>query len=293
VVTTTPALADITRQIGGDFVDIDSVMRGPEDIHNVQAKPSHMMMVKRADLFIHSGLDAELWAPLLLKGARKRELLPGGDGNVDVSRGITLKEVPRRGEATRALGDIHAYGNIHYLLDPLNGVIVGRNITDALKRADPAHAEAFEARYQEFAARLRDLAGRLEARTKPYAGARVVVYHRTWPYFLDRFGLVAVDEIEPKPGVSPGPQHLADCVETMRATDTRVVIVESFNSLSNAESVATRVGGQAVVLAQEVKALSQADTYEKLFEYNVETLIRALEATGKAKTPSTPVAGDP
>ncbi len=282
VVTTTPGLADITRQIGGERVDVDAVMRGPEDVHNVQAKPSHMMMVKRADLFVHSGLDGEAWASLLVKGARNAKLLPGGEGNVDVSRGIALKDVPRRGEATRALGDIHAYGNTHYMLDPLNGIVAGRTITDALKRADPAHADDYESGYNDFADRMKALTDRLVARMKPYAGTKLVIYHRAWSYFLDRFGLVAIDEIEPKPGVSPGPQHLSECVDHMKAAGARVIIVETYNNLSSAESVAARVEGRAIVLAQEVKAVAEVDTYEKLFEYNIDTLIAALDETDSA-----------
>lgn len=277
VVTTTPAYADIVRQVGGEHVVVESVMRGPENVHNVQARPSHMMKLKQADLFVHGGLDAEAWAPLLIKGARNPRLLPGQPGNVDVSLGITLKEVPAPGGLTRALGDIHAFGNTHYVLDPLNGVIIARTIADALKRADPAHADEFERRCADYARRLEALTARLQAALAPYRGAPVVVYHRTWPYFLDRFGLIPVAEVEPKPGISPGPQHLAACVEAMKAHQARIVIFETFSSRSDAESVAQRAGGKAVELAQEVAAIEGVDTYEKLFEYNVGALIAAFQ----------------
>lgn len=280
VVTTTPTLADITRQIGGEHVTVESVMRGPENAHNVQAKPSHMIKLKRADLFIHSGLDAELWAPLLVKGARNRKLLPGRPGNVDVSRGITLKEVPQRGGLTRALGDIHVYGNTHYVLDPLNGVIIGRTIADALKRADSGHADEFEQRYQDFAKRTRELTDRLVVKMSPYRGVKVVTYHRTWPYLLDRFGLIKIGEVESKPGISPGPRHLAECVENMKAQGAKIVIVETFNSRKNAETVAERAAGAAVVLAQNVNALDGVDSYEKVFEHNIEALVDAFQKAG-------------
>jgi len=280
VVTTTPTLADITRQVGGDYVSVQSIMRGPENVHNVQPKPSYMIKVKRADLFVHSGLDLELWAPLLIKGARNPRLFPGQPGNVDASRGIALKEVPRPGQLSRALGDIHVFGNPHYALDPLNGIIIARTITDALKRADPKHAQQFEKNYQAYAERLRQLTERLVARMKPYAGTKIVVYHRSWPYFTDRFGLVKVGEVEPKPGISPGPQHLAACIETMKQHGAKIIIVNTYNNRKNAETVASRVGGKAVVLAQEVKALPGVDTYEQMFEYNVETLLRAFREVG-------------
>lgn len=280
VVTTSPTYADIVRQIGGENVKVASIMRGPENAHNVKAKPSYMMKLKKADLFFHSGLDAEAWAPLLTRGARNRNLLAGQPGNVDLSRGVQLKQIPAKGGLSRALGDIHLYGNTHYALDPLNGIIIARTITDALKRTDPKHADAFDQNYAVYAKRLRELTDRLVKKMAPYRGTRVVTYHRTWPYFLERFGLVKVAEVEPKPGISPGPRHLSQCVETMKAEGAKIVIVETYNSFKNAEAVAGRAGGRAIVLAQNVKALSGVDTYEKLFEHNVEALLAVFEAVG-------------
>lgn len=282
VVTTTPTLADITREVGGAHVTVESVMRGPENVHNVVAKPSFMMKLRAADLFVHGGLDGEPWAPLLAKGARKADLLPGGAGNVDASRGIALKEVPTAGGLTRALGDIHAFGNTHYALDPLNGAIIARTIAGSLGRADPANAADYDRNCAAFQERLRALTERLVREMEPYRGARVATYHRMWTYFLDRFGLEAVAEVEPKPGIAPGPQHLTACVEAMKAQGARVVIVETFNPLKDAEAVARRAEGKAIVLAHEVAAVPEASTYEKLFEHNVRTLIGAFTALGVA-----------
>ena len=281
VVATTPSLADIARNIGGRFVKVESVMRGPENIHNVKARPSHMIKLRKADLFIHSGLDGELWAPNLIKGSRNRKLRPGQPGNVNVSRGIKLKEVPARGGgASRALGDIHVFGNTHYSLDPLNGVIIARTIANAFKKADPKHAEVFEKNYQSYAKTLREMTKRLQAQLAPYRGTPIVVYHRMWPYFRDRFGIVKAAEVEPKPGITPGPNHLAECVDTMKEKDVRIVIVETFNSKKNAETVAQRAGGKAIVMSQEVNAIKGVDTYQKMFEYNVNKLIEAFKEVG-------------
>ncbi len=280
IITTTPTLADISRNIGGSFVKVQSIMRGPENIHNIKAKPSHMIKLRKADLFIHGGLDAELWAPLLIRGARRPKLMPGQPGNVDVSRGIHLRDVPKRGELTRAKGDIHVFGNTHYALDPLNGIIIARTITTALRQADPGHAGAFEANFEDFRTRIEALTHQLVASMKPYRGVPIVIYHRTWPYFLARFGMVTIGEIEPKPGLAPGPQHLVDIVETMKSRGSKIVIVETFNSRKNAEQVAVRAGGHAVVLAQEVNALPEVDSYEALFKYNIQTLLNAFHEAG-------------
>ena len=280
IVTPNQAYADIARAVGGDLVRVDAIMRGPENPHNVVPKPSHMMKLRRAKLFIHSGLDAEPWVPLLIKGARKQEFLPGQTGNVDVSRGIELKEIPKSGELSRALGDIHVFGNPHYILDPLNGIIVAETILHALKRVDPTHAESYQRNFDAYATRLREATRRLLRKIVPYRGTKVVIYHRAWPYFFDRFGLVKVAEVEPKPGITPGPRHLNDCIEKMKAADAKLVVVETFSSKKNAAFVAEKVGGHAVVLALDVRALPQCDTYLNMIEYNVDTLINAMREIG-------------
>jgi ABC-type Zn uptake system ZnuABC Zn-binding protein ZnuA len=280
VVTTTPTLADIVRQVGGSHVEVESIMRGPENAHNVIPKPSFVMKLRRADLFVHMGLDAEPWVPELVKATRQQRLHPGNQDNVDVSRGITLLEVPQRGELSRAQGDIHAFGNTHYALDPLNGVTMARTVTDALKRRDAAHAQDFEVNYAEFAQRIRQMTEHLITQIKPYAGTKIVIYHRVWPYFFERFGLVKGAEIEPKPGIAPGPGHLSQVVETMKDQQVKIVIVETFNSLEDAESVANRTGGKAIVLPTEVNAIPEVTSYESLFEHNVRALIATFKSVG-------------
>lgn len=279
VVATSPALKDITEQIGGDLVEVDSIMRGPENVHNVIAKPSYMMKLRSADLFVHRGLDAEPWALQLVRGSRKADLRPGEEGNVDVHGGIQLLEVPTRGSLTRAQGDIHVFGNTHYALDPLNGIKIAANITSALRRVDPANTATYLKNYEAYSKRLRELNDRLVEAMAPHRATPVVTYHRTWSYFLRRLGLLKVAEIEPKPNIPPGPRSLAECIATMKGTGAKVVIVETYNSKDNAGFVAEQAGGVAVVLAQEVNALPEVTSYEELFEYNVKTLLEAFEQT--------------
>lgn len=286
VVATTPNFADIAMSVGGEHVSIETIMKPRENVHNVSPKPSHMMRLKRADLFLYAGLDGEPWVPNLIKGAREAKFLPGGDGLVDLSRGIAIKEVPQRNELSRALGDIHAYGNTHYAMDPLNGVIIARTMADAFKRKDPAHADDYESNYEAFALAMQELTDRLLAESESIRGAPVVVYHRSWPYFLDRFGLRKVGEIEPKPGIAPGPQHMAATIETMQADHVRVVIVEPYNHSKTADRIAERAGGVVVELCNEVGAIKGVDSYEALFEYNVRALVDAI-GSGDASSPET------
>ncbi len=179
VVTTSPALADLTRQVGASAVKVEALMRGRENPHNVVPTPSLVMKLRKAELFVHLGLDAEPWVPSLVRSARRARLLPGGSGNIDASRGIVLQEVPLPGGLSRAFGDIHVYGNTHYLLDPMNGIIVARTIAAALVRADPEHRELYSEKLEAFEKRLLALTDRLVERMKPYRGTPVVTYHRT------------------------------------------------------------------------------------------------------------------
>jgi ABC-type Zn uptake system ZnuABC Zn-binding protein ZnuA len=276
VVATSPALADLAGRVGGSAVEVEALMRGPENPHNVVPKPSLVMKLRKADLFVHLGLDAEPWVPSLVRSARLERLLPGGAANVDASRGIVLQEVPSRGGLSRAFGDIHVYGNTHYLLDPLNGIVVAHTIADALERADPEHRERYRGNLEALEERLLALVDRLAERMEPHRGTRVVTYHRTWPYFLRRFSLEKLAEVEPKPGIAPGPQHIAELAERMRREGVRLVIVETFSNQKIAARVAGRADARAVVLAQEVRALPGVDSYERLFEYNVEAILEAL-----------------
>ncbi len=276
VVTTSPALADLSRQVGGSAVEVEALMRGPENPHHVVPTPSLVMKLRKADLFVHLGLDAEPWVPSLVRSARRERLLPGSSGNIDASRGIVLQQVPLPGGLSRAFGDIHVYGNTHYLLDPMNGIIVARTIAAALERADPEHRELYSENLEALGKRLSALTDRLVERMKPYRGTSVVTYHRTWPYFLRRFSLEKIAEIEPKPGIAPGPRHIAQVAEQMTQKGVRVVIVETFSDQKIAERVAERADARAVVLAQEVNALPGVDSYERLFEYNVDSLLGAL-----------------
>jgi ABC-type Zn uptake system ZnuABC Zn-binding protein ZnuA len=288
VVTTNPTLADLTRQVGGEQVRVESLMRGPENPHNVIPKPSFVMKLRKADLFVHLGLDAEPWVPNLLRSARQERLLSGGEGNVNTSMGIGLLEVPSQGELTRALGDIHVYGNTHYVLDPLNGIVIGRTIARALTRVEPEHASLFDERARELERDLRALTEKLTQAMEPLAGARVVTYHRTWPYFLKRFKLQKLDEVEPKPGIAPGPRHIAQLAEEMERSGVGLVIVETFSNQRTAQRVADLSKGRTVLLAQEVNAVPGVETYQALFEYNTEALLAAhRELNGASTNPPT------
>jgi len=277
VVTTTQDLAAITAEIGGDRVNVESLARGYQDPHFVDAKPSFLVKLRRADLFIEVGRDLEIgWAPGLLQSARNPKILPGGAGFVDASLGVSLLELPTN--VSRSEGDVHPLGNPHYWLDPENGLVIAANIRDALSRISPADRAAFEKRYADFEAKL---AQRLDGWKKAAAamglsGAKVVSYHRSWPYFAHAFGFDVVDFVEPKPGVPPSPKHTQDLIASMKSRRVRLLIVEPYFDAKLPQQIARETGATLVVLPPSVGAAPQATDYFALFDVQMDLLKRAL-----------------
>src|SRR3954452_4348634 len=168
IVTTATDYADIARQIGGDRVDVHSVMKGPENIHNVMAKPTEMVYLNQADLFVHSGLDTEPWRDNLMKGARNPRIMTGKPGNVDMSTGVELKEAPT-GKIDRSMGDVHAYGNPHYTLNPQIAQRMAVTLLKALVANDPGGADYYKANAKRFVVEMGDLSKQLKQTFAPYA----------------------------------------------------------------------------------------------------------------------------
>jgi ABC-type Zn uptake system ZnuABC Zn-binding protein ZnuA len=188
---------------------------------------------------------------------------------------VSVLEVPA-GTLDRSKGDVHPYGNPHYLLDPENAGTVTATIVEALARAAPTHRPAFERQRQAFLERLQTAHTRWGRALAPFAGARVVVYHNTWIYFLSRFGLVQAATVEDRPGIPPSPGHVAALIRQMKADGIKVLIVEPWSDRRLAERIAAEAGARMVVLAHTVGAVKGADSYEAVFEHNVTALATAL-----------------
>src|SRR5829696_9187066 len=272
IVTTTTDYADLARQIGGDRVDVHSVMRGPENVHNVMAKPSEMVFLNKADLFVHGGIDAEPWRDNLLKGARNPRVMLGKPGYVDMSEGIELKEVPT-GKIDRSMGDVHAYGNPHYIANPANAQRMAVTLVKAMAAADPKNADFYKENAKKFVLDMAELHKKLKADFAPYAGLKVVTFHKAWEYFSDAFDLNIVTTIEPKPLITPSPAEMRKTIEIMRQQNVKIVIVETYSSYDQAKSVADAVGAKVITLPDHVNGLPEADSYQHLFSYDVGKLI--------------------
>jgi len=312
VVTTTTDLASLVTVVGGKAVDVLALVKGPQDPHFIEPRPSFIRKLHDADLFVLVGLDLEIgWAPVLLQSARNAAVQPGSRGYLDASVAVSPLEVPT-GKADRSMGDLHAYGNPHYLTDPVNGVRVARLLRDRLATLDPAKEAEFAANERAFedtiAQRLVGEAlatelgseqvialadeGRLQAElekrgrtdalggwlgaVRPHQGARALQEHRLWPYFARRFGLVLVGELEPLPGIPPTTRHLTEVVERARAEPVAGILSVSYFDPRHARWVSEKAGIPVIPMAHQPGAREGTDDYVATIDFNVRHWLEAF-----------------
>jgi ABC-type Zn uptake system ZnuABC Zn-binding protein ZnuA len=204
----------------------------------------------------------------------------GASGYLDASNNVKILEIPT-GQITRAMGDVHPAGNPHYWLDPSNGRKIAAAIRDKFSEMSPADKAYFAQRYSDFDKRLADAEKRWDAAMAPYKGTKIVTYHRSWPNFVDRFGLDTIGYVEPKPGIPPSPSHTLELIDEMKRQNVKVILVEPYFDLKTPQSIANQVGGKVLVLAPSVGGTKEATDYIQLFDYDVNTLASSQAITGK------------
>src|SRR3954470_1947239 len=277
VVTTTPDLGALARQIGGDRVEVKSLAKATEDPHFVDAKTSHIVTLNRADVLVEGGAELEQgWMPPLLDNARNSKIAVGAPGRVTASNGIKMLEVPATLDRSR--GDVHALGNPHFLLDPKNAKIIAANIAQHLTQVDPAGAATYAANLKKFNADVDAKIAEWEKTMAPFKGARVFPYHNDFVYFAERFGLQVVEPLEPKPGIAPSPAHLAQVISAMKANNANAVLVQPYQNRKTAETVARQTGATVLDVTQQPGAMKNTDSYVAMMDNLVTTVANGLKA---------------
>ena len=273
VVATTPDLASVAREIGGDRVNVVALAKPTEDAHFVDAKPSFIVTLNRADAWIEGGAELELgWLPPLLENSRNSKIAAGAPGRIVASEGIRLLEIPTSFD--RSKGDIHSLGNPHFMIDPAAAKVVARNIASHFAALDPRNAATYNANLARFNSRIDAKLADWQKQLAPYRGAKIVTYHRDFIYFAQRFGLSIVDELEPKPGIAPSPAHLAQVIGEMKRNNVKLILVQPFQNRKTAETVARQTGAAVVDAPQQPGAANNTSSY---FD-NMDNLVRAIAA---------------
>ena len=277
VVATTPDIASIAREIGGDRIELTTLARPTEDPHFVDPKPSFIVKLNKADVLIHGGAELEVgWLPKLVEQARNAKIVGAAKGEVRCCEGVKMLEVPEK--LDRSAGDIHAAGNPHFLVDPENAKIVAHHIADAFSGLDAANKEFYDANAKRFMASIDTKLIEWQAKLAPFKGQQVVAYHNSWRYFAERFGLKIEIFLEPKPGIPPSTAHLANVIVKMKELNARVVIVDPYLNRKTAETVARGTDAKVVNVTQFPGGVKGTEGgYIVLMDYLVNSMAAALE----------------
>ncbi len=317
VVTTLSTYADIAQKIGGAYVNVQYIVPGNQDAHFVRPKPSFAVLLNKADVFVSTGLDLELWAPTLVDMSKNPKIRSGQIGYVSASYGIELLEKPA--VLSRSEGGVHIYGNPHIITGPLNFKKIAENIELGLERNDPAHADYFRKNLQTFKQQIDermfgqelvklmggDLITRLTQNGKiidflqnksfkgkklidflggwlkeglVFRGKKIVTYHKNWAYFRQTFGVEVIGYVEPKPGIPPSPKHVEALIQEMRKQNVKVLMAANYFSENKVREICDKVGAIPVIVPMGVGGAPGTDDVFKLVDYWVLHLKEAFLA---------------
>lgn len=320
VVTTLTDYAAIAREVGRDRIEARAIVAAVADPHFIKPKPSYALMLRDADLFVATGLDLELWAPVLVNKSGNRDIVDGAPGYVAVAQGIELLQVPV--SLDRSSGDVHVYGNPHVQTSPLNAMVVARNIATGLCKVDPDGCSVYRLNLADFNDRvarrlygdqlvemlgtetlnqlahnsrlvpflaehdlLESLGGWLKE-AMPLRDRRLICYHKNWIYFLSLFGLTVVDYVEPKPGIPPTARHVAELIERIETEEIGVLLAANYFERRKPELIAERTGIVPVIMPTSVEGEDGVLTYFDLIDTWIGRLNTAFEeadSSGRGK----------
>lgn len=281
VVTTLTDLADLTRQVGGDHVDVFSLATGVEDTHGVPMKPSFVPVMNRADLLVQIGFGCEhAFLPALLEASKNPRIQYGRPGYVDCSVGIAPLAVPKSTDHSE--GDVHPYGNPHYMLDPVLAKMALGHIYDALVATAPQYEADFKRNRDAYVTRLDAKLTDWLQLAKPIKGVKFISYHEEWEYFAERFGMKVYDTIELKPGIDPTPKHIEQLIAGMKAGHVPIVVREPQFPEKVPRLIAAQTGAKLVKLPIMPGGVPHTDTYIEMIDYNVRAMLEAAKEKGVA-----------
>jgi zinc/manganese transport system substrate-binding protein len=276
ILATTPEWAALSKEIGGDKVDVYTATSAFQDVHRVEAKPSLVARARSADLVFATGAQLEIgWLPVLLQESGNAHVQPGTPGYFEAVSTLRLLEVPS--SVDRSLGDIHPLGNPHAHLDPHNIAAVAKAFTARLAQLDGGNAAYYTARGADFQTRWTAATAKWESAAAPLKGVPVVVIHRDQAYLCHWLGLVELAAIEPKPGVPPTAGYLAQLVVKLSATPPKMILRNAYNDPKAVEWLSGRINVAVTTLPYTVGGTPEAKDLFGLFDDTVNRLLSAAK----------------
>ena len=269
--------ASIAGAVGGDNVESAALAKGYQDPHFVDPKPSFILQLSRANLLIAAGLELEIgYLPPLIDQSRNADIHPGGKGYLDASVGCDILQRPTQ-QVTRAMGDVHPFGNPHYWLDPENGRMIARSIAAKLSELDPGHSAAYSANLAAFEAKLTAKEAEWRSLMAPYSGTKIVTFHNSWPNFAKAFNLVVAGHIEPKPGIPPTPSHTLEIINLIIAEKIPLMLVEPYFDTKTPKYIAGKTGATVLTFYPSVGGTPEIKDYFSLFDHDINLFVSAMK----------------
>jgi ABC-type Zn uptake system ZnuABC Zn-binding protein ZnuA len=263
--------------IGGDRVETFALAKGYQDPHFVDAKPSFILKLSRADVLIVAGLELEIgYLPPLIDQSRNDKIHPGSVGYLDSSVGCDILQRPAT-QVTRAMGDVHPYGNPHFWTDPNNGKVIARAIAAKLSEIDPSGKATYDKNLAAFESKLEEKDKEWLAKMAPYANTKIVTFHDSWPNFAKHFKLDVAGHIEPKPGIPPTPSHTLEIVNLIQAQKIPVMLIEPYFDLKTPNYIAQKTGAVVVTFYPSVGGVPEIKDYFSLFDRNIDAFVNSMK----------------
>lgn len=270
-----PEWAALARELGGDKVEVFAATTAFQDPHRIEARPSLIAKLRRADLLVCSGAELEIgWLPMLLRQAGNGKVQPGRPGHFEAARHIERLEIPTA--VDRSMGDVHASGNPHVHLDPRRLATIAQALSAKLRDIDPGHADDYAARQAAFAQRWQQALAGWEQKAQPLRGVRLVAHHKDWVYLADWLGFEVVATLEPKPGLPASAGHLAALKAQLQQQPARMVIRTAYQDSQAAHWLSTQTGIPAVELPYTVGGSERAGDLFALFDDTIDSMLGAL-----------------
>lgn len=260
-----PYIKEITNSIAQDRVKITALSKGNWDPHFVVPKPSLVAYLRDSDLLILNGASLEIgWLDPLIKSANNPTIQKNADGYLNLSEYIKLQDIPK--STNRSMGHVHAEGNPHFILDPHNVIKIAHIITLKLSQLDPGNKAYYQKNFANFKAHWQKKLKTYDKKMKKCKGMMVIQYHELFNYFLRRYGINSIDNIEPLAGVSPNPKHTLKLINTVKSNDVKLILQDVYHEHKTSQFISQKTGVKVVDMPHDVGAMRGTDSLDKFYD---------------------------